>query len=345
MTIQDFGYKGELSPEIARVTAVHRERYELITAEQFTFGRLKSAVYYQAAAPSFPTVGDYVRIAPNPSGDALILDTLPRSSFFSRNDPTPGRGEQAVAANFDTVFLVSSLNRDCNLRRMERYLTLARRSGAQVVIVLTKADLPEADAGTAELVRAIAGDIPVCPVSVVSDQGFDALKPYLQPGQTLVLLGSSGVGKSSLVNYLAGEELMRVNATRDVDAAKGRHTTTHRQLLRLTSGVLIIDTPGMRELGMSDAGDGLQSSFPDVESHLGRCRFRDCTHGSEPGCAIRHAIETGLLAQERWDNYCQLQRESQAFQTKAEMLREKQARNRSIAIKSRDIKKRRKFDL
>jgi ribosome biogenesis GTPase len=258
---------------------------------------------------NFPTVGDVVTIQVVPDGDSLITSTLERKSYFSRRDPDKGRGEQAVAANFDYCLIVASLNQDFNLRRIERYLAQTWDSGAVPVVVLTKADLVTEPEKQVAAVEAIANFAEVIAVSTVTGAGLDRLEQYLQPGKTLVLLGSSGVGKSTLVNALAGSEMMTTAEIRE-DDAKGRHTTTHRQLLQLPNGALVIDTPGMRELGMWDAGTGLSSTFTDVEQVLDQgCRFSDCNHTGEPGCAVTAAIDSGELDQARWDNYLKLQKE------------------------------------
>ena len=246
------------------------------------------------------------------AGDWRILRTLPRKSFFSRLDGWHGV-EQAVAANMDVVFAVQSLNENFNVKRLERYLTLAWNSGAQPVVVLTKADLPGDHQAMVEAAYEVAGEAPVLALSAKTGQGMEQLDAYLKPRVTAAFLGSSGVGKSSLINALAGQEVMDTGDIRE-DDARGRHTTTHRQLLRLPSGVLVIDTPGMRELGMWDAAEGLSAAFPDVERFLGQCRFHDCRHGQEPGCAIRGALERGELSPQRWKNYRQLAGESSASQ-------------------------------
>ena len=306
----------------ARVTAVHKERYQIVCAHGEAYARLKTREYY-VDGESFPTTGDFVMIDYVPNGDSRILSTLPRRTYFSRRDPDKGRGEQAVAANFDYVFLMQSLNLDFNPKRMERYLTLTWQSGAVPVVVLTKADLAEDYSGYLAEVERVAAGVDVHIVSARTGYGMAGLQQYLVPGKTVVFLGSSGVGKSSLVNALAGQEVMTAGEIRE-DDSKGRHTTTHRQLLRLDSGVMIIDTPGMRELGMWGVDGGLEEAFADVEQYLGKCRFRDCRHDREPGCAIRQAIEAGELDTARWESYQKLKAEAQAAQDKQTLLRQKQ---------------------
>ena len=322
----------------ARVTAVHKERYELVCEYGQTFGRLKTSVYFTDGSESFPTTGDFVMINFISSGDSQILKTLPRKSFFSRRDPMPGRGEQAVAANFDTVFIMQSLNFDFNIKRMERYITLAWQSGAVPVIILTKADLVRDYSEQMRAVEKVASGIGVYAVSAVDGTGLDALSDYLKPGKTIVFLGSSGVGKSSLVNALAGKDIMTVNEIRE-DDGKGRHTTTHRQLIRLDSGVMVIDTPGMRELGMWDVSRGLGEAFDDVEQYFGKCKFADCKHQSEPGCAVKAAIASGELPIERWNSYINLKREAKYSDDKTEYLRGKQQKHKEIAKWNKQRKK------
>ncbi|MCI6728630.1 MAG: ribosome small subunit-dependent GTPase A [Clostridiales bacterium] len=332
MNITDYGFVpgSESGPGIpGRVTAVHKERYEVVCEYGETGARLKAGTYYGGSA-DFPTVGDFVMLRYVPDGDSLILSTLPRRTFFSRRDPDRGRGEQAVAANFDDVFLLQSLNEDFNLRRLERYLTLAWQSGATPVIVLTKADLAEDYSGYLAAVGQVAPGVAVHLVSTKTGFGLEALQSCFRPGRTAVFLGSSGVGKSSLVNALAGEEIMSVGLIR-ADDGKGRHTTTHRQLLRLPGGAIIIDTPGMRELGMWAVSEGLEEAFPDVERFLGRCRFRDCTHTAEPGCAIRAALEEGELSQVRWDSYRSLQGEAKYAEDRASLRRRKEQWSKGVA--------------
>lgn len=348
MDLKEYGFMPHMLPENAqgipaRITAVHKGRYALVCEYGETYGRLKTKEYY-GGLEEFPTTGDFVMINHIPGSDSQIIRTLPRKTFFSRRDPAPGRGEQAVASNFDHVFIMQSLNQNFNTKRLERYLTLAWQSGAVPVIVLTKADLIEEGSeheGSGNqsndyirIVERLAPGVAVCAVSSKTGAGLNALDDYMMPGKTVVFLGSSGVGKSSLVNALAGEEIMAVNGIRE-DDAKGRHTTTHRQLIMLKNGAMIIDTPGMRELGMWDVSSGLGEAFTDVEQFLGRCRFSDCRHRTEPGCAVREAIESGELPKERWESYIRLRKEAKYTDDKEAFRRHKQQRNRNIAKSGR----------
>ena len=328
MNLNDYGNlpNTENLPGIpARVTAVHKERYEIVCMHGITHARLKTKEYY-VNTQDFPTAGDFVMINYIGNGDSQILATLPRRTFFSRREPGPIPKDQAVAANFDYVFIMQSLNMDFNPKRLERYLTLTWQSGAVPVILLTKADLVEDYWDYLTQVERVAPGVNAHVVSAHTGQGLQRLNAYLQPGKTVVFLGSSGVGKSSLVNALAGEEIMAVNTIRE-DDSKGRHTTTHRQLITLQSGVMIIDTPGMRELGMWDVSEGLSGAFTDVERYLGKCRFSDCRHEKEPGCAIKAAIAAGELEQARWESYQKLKAEAI---DKAEMLRRKNEWHKSL---------------
>jgi ribosome biogenesis GTPase len=262
---------------------------------------------FEAEPGEHPTVGDWVGLAFGAhDGSAVIHAAAPRTSVFRRRAPN---GEvQAIAANLDIAFLVSSLNAELNPRRLERYLAVARDGGASPVVVLTKADLcVDADARAAEI-RAIARDAPVHAVSALSGAGLDALASHLSTGATAALLGSSGVGKSTLANALLGKEAM-ATAPISGDGKRGRHTTTHRMLVLLPSGGLLLDTPGLRELGVWAAEEGVSATFADIETLISECRFRNCRHGGEPGCAVRTALASGALDQGRWLSYGKLQRE------------------------------------
>ncbi|HEY9843737.1 MAG: ribosome small subunit-dependent GTPase A [Candidatus Sericytochromatia bacterium] len=294
----------------ARLLSEHPGLFRFVTAGGEGLAELSGRLRHQALSrEELPAVGDWVALNWRPDMDkARIEAVLPRRSVFARKE-TGGRSQaQIVAANVDTVLLVSALNQDLNVRRIERYLTLAWESGARPVIVLSKADLAsQAEALRAE-VEAVAIGTEILTLSALTGTGLDALGPYLAPGQTLALLGSSGVGKSTLVNALAGHQLQRVQAIRE-DDARGRHTTTHRELFRLPSGALLLDTPGMRELQLWSAGDGLDASFGDILELAAQCRFRNCAHAGESGCAIVPALENGGLDPLRWQNYLKLKRE------------------------------------
>ncbi len=296
----------------ARVVSVHRGRFGVVSDAGEGFAQLKASAYRDERAADYPTVGDFVLLRPVNGGDGQIIATLPRRSLFARSDGFGPRGVQAVAANVDFAFIVSSLNRDFNLRRLERYLSQTLESGATPVILLTKADLCDDVSRYLREAEEIAQGAAVHALSAHTGAGLEALAPYVKPGMTLALLGMSGVGKSSLLNALAGADVMRVNETRAVDSAKGRHTTTHRQLIRLPGGALVIDTPGMREFGLWDAESGVTEAFDDIEALAAACRFSDCRHEREPGCAVRAALESGALEEGRFQNYLALRKQARA---------------------------------
>jgi ribosome biogenesis GTPase len=295
-----------LSP--ARVVAHHRGLWRLVTREGECAGRLSGRFAAEAAQGEHPVVGDWLAIGRvKGDGDALIHALMPRKSAFARR-AAGGVGVQIVAANVDIAFLVAGLNNDLNPRRLERYLVAARDSGAAPVVVLTKEDLSSDAEGERQAVVAIAAGAPVVTLSALTGEGLDVLDRWLRPGVTAALLGSSGAGKSTLLNALAGEELMSTGAVREADD-RGRHTTTHRELFRLPGGALLIDTPGMRELGLVADEAALDESFADITALMSECKFSDCTHAAEPGCAILAALADQSLSAARWQSYLKLQRE------------------------------------
>lgn len=305
---QDFAPHADRGLAPARVILQTRGRYRLAAERGETAAVLSGRYRWEADGTDYPVAGDFVAVQPAPDGEAVIHAVLPRTSLFRRL-AAGGDRAQAIAANADTALLAMSLNADLNIRRLERYLALTRDAGALPVIVLTKADLmPEHGAVIAQIHRA-AGTVPVIALSALTGEGLAALDPWLLPGSTSVLLGSSGTGKSTLLNALAGETLM-VTAEISAHLDKGRHTTTHRELVRLPSGALLLDTPGMRELGLIDAANGVSAVFADIEALAAECRFRDCTHAKEPGCAVRAAIEAGALDAGRLKSMRKLEREA-----------------------------------
>jgi len=354
--IQDYGWSDALRHDFApftasdlipaRVTVQQRGHYGLVTDLGELTGQISGKLAHDARSGGYPAVGDWVAVAAR-SGEraATIHAVMPRRTAFVRRAADSHATEQVVAANVDVALLVASMNADLNQRRLERYLATAWQSGAKPVVVLTKCDLAADPAAEVAEAESVAFGAPVLAVSAVTGEGMDALAALLKPGETAVLVGSSGVGKSSLVNALAREPLMDTGAIREGDD-HGRHTTTHRELIRLplgalVPGALILDTPGMRELGLLDADEGLAATFEDVEAIAESCRFSDCHHGNEPGCAVRAALESGELDPGRWRSFNKLQREL-AFQARKEDPRLREAHNRhwvAIAKASRAGKK------
>lgn len=296
----------------ARVVLEHKHTFLLASASGDLAGTCTGRLLHDAMSRSdLPAVGDWVVVRPRPGeAQADIHSVLPRRTKFSRRAAGDVDVEQIVAANIDTVFVVTALDDHFNLRRIERYLAVATSSGAQPVVVLNKADLHPDPAAIRDQVAALASGVPVIAVSAARDADpAAALTPWLLPGRTVALLGASGVGKSTLINRVLGTERQLTAATSDVHG-KGRHTTTHRELMIAASGVLIIDTPGMRELQLWDVdAPTLEETFADIATLAAGCRFGDCAHGAEPGCAVQAALEEGSLDPHRWESFLKLQRE------------------------------------
>jgi len=298
-------------PAVGRVVAQERGLYRVRTAVAELWASVGGGLRHEATSGvDLPAVGDFVvlREVSAHSERGVIADVLPRSSAFVRRQAGTEHAAQVVAANIDTVLVAASLATHNNDRRLERYLTVAWESGATPVVVLTKADLCPDVAAAIAAVQRLAQGVPVVAVSSATGAGLEALEQWLVAGATLVVLGPSGVGKSSLVNALCATDVLATGEVRATDQ-RGRHTTTRRQLILAPCGALFIDTPGMRELQLWDADEGLDATFADVETLARLCQFRDCTHTQEPGCAVRAAVEQGDLPFDRLRNYVKLQRE------------------------------------
>ena len=258
--------------------------------------------FYEEEAEQLPVVGDYVMFYPNEGGDSLILSVCERTSFIQRPDQAKTGVMQYMVANIDYLFIVTSLNDDYNYNRIARYASIALEGGAVPVVVLTKSDLCNNVGRYIREVETVSEKVRVYAISALYDIGMEELKEYFKPGTTICLMGSSGAGKSTLINALTGEDTMKTSEIRE-DDSKGRHTTTHRRLIMLDNGVSIIDTPGMREVGMANVQEGIDDTFSDIVSLECQCRFSDCRHETEPGCAIKAAIKSGGLSAERYALY------------------------------------------
>ena len=352
MNILDYGIKEKQLKEVgegkivARIIATHKDRYEIVCDNGKGYAQIKRGMYYDNPDSIYPTTGDFVVIEWNDTGDSMICETLKRNSSFSRtaaskdkNKEMHNQHEQLVATNFDYVFIMQSLNNNFNVNRIERYLSLAWESGGIPVIVLTKSDLVDNVQDYIDEVQSIAFGVEVYAISCINNDGLEDIKKYFSKGNTIVFLGSSGVGKSTLVNTLYGQEVMKTSEIREEDS-RGRHTTTSRNLIMLPNGAMIIDTPGMRELGMWNAESGISKTFSDIEELLGQCKYSDCSHTNEPGCKILEAIENGDLSKERFEQYVKLQNESRYNTDPEQYLRDKKEKFKTIAkLNKNNLKK------
>jgi ribosome biogenesis GTPase / thiamine phosphate phosphatase len=325
----------------ARVVLEHQHIYRVHTGREDLLARVTGRVRHKLGSrEAFPAVGDWVAIEPaGPNEDmGRIVDVLPRRGQFVRKAAGTTSEAQVVSANVDVVFLVSGLDHDFNVRRIERYVLAALEGGASPVIVLNKADLPRDMDDVRRHLGPVAGEVPVLLVSARTGAGIDPLREHIGLGRTAAFLGSSGVGKSTLINALVGHDVQRTAEVRESDS-KGRHTTTHRELLVLPGGGLLIDTPGMRELQLWDVSSGLGDAFEDISGFGVDCRFRDCTHDTEPDCAVKAAVADGRLSADRHANYLRLRKEVLARPVEEADIKAAAERKREARLASRALKK------
>lgn len=311
-----------------RVIAQFSQQYQLITeCGEVTAGVSGKFEFNAVDRIDFPAVGDWVDLLQS-EARAVIHAVLPRRTSMIRKEAGNRTDGQVIGANIDSLFIVNALNQDFNLRKIERYLIAAWESGAQPVILLTKADLCSNLAESITSVQNIAPGVPVHAVSALQNQGRDDLAPYLLSGSTIAITGSSGVGKSTLLNWLAGQDLQAVQDIREHDA-RGRHTTTHRQLFLLPSGAIMMDTPGMRELQLWETESGWHTAFGDIEQLAAQCRFRDCRHDTEIGCAVKQALEDQSLDRRRYANYLKTRKELAYLERKEKADKQRMKKNLS----------------
>jgi ribosome biogenesis GTPase len=348
MTLEDLGYtplleqyrqaQGLAGLAVGRVAAEHKERYLVRTAEQEYEAEVIGQLRFSAQSRAdFPAVGDWVALLPYDEDKALIHAVLPRKNALERQAVGRQGEKQLIATNIDAAFIVQAVDRDFNLNRLERYLTLCYAAGIQPFIVLSKVDLVD-EATLAALLEQVTSrtkTVPVLPLSNTSQAGLQAIRALIRPGQTWCLLGSSGVGKSSLLNNLAGSEQMATGAIGS-STQRGRHVTSHRELIVLPGGGLLIDNPGLREVGLTDAGGGLETTFDEIMGLAQACKFKDCTHTNEIGCAVLAALEDGTLDEDAYENFLRMQREQEHF---SRTVAEKRQRDREFGKMVKQVKR------
>jgi ribosome biogenesis GTPase / thiamine phosphate phosphatase len=315
-TFQPYAAKGL---ELGRISAVHREQYRLYTATGERRAEAIGALIYRAKASSnLPAVGDWVAVQTLGSDEGMVHAVLPRGAVFSRRNPGEREAEQIIAVNVDLILIVCGLDHDFNVRRIERYITLAGQSGADAAVVLNKSDVCENPSQVIAAATQVANGAQVIQISALSGAGTNEIRDLISYGRTAALTGSSGVGKSTLMNRLLGEDRQNVSEVRETDS-RGRHTTTRRELIPLPGGGCLIDSPGMRELQLWAGEDTVDSAFEDILQLKERCRFRDCTHQVEKGCEVLKAVEDGRIQRERWQNYLKLAAEGRRHERKTDI--------------------------
>uniref|UniRef100_UPI003216FD18 ribosome small subunit-dependent GTPase A n=1 Tax=uncultured Draconibacterium sp. TaxID=1573823 RepID=UPI003216FD18 len=327
MTLEDLGYYKELENYrkennylafgVGRVTSEHKERYTVRTIDNEYDAEIIGNLRFSAQKRTdFPAVGDWVALSEYDENKVLIHAVFPRKTIIERQSVGKQGEKQIIATNIDYAFIVQAVNNDFNINRIERYLTLCNTSNVEPIIVLNKIDLIDdvVLSGLILNVQERVKQIPVLAISNASKKGYEQLEKIIKQGKTYCLLGSSGVGKSTLLNNLSGKQLMKTN-TISASTNKGRHITSHRELILLENGGILIDNPGMREVGIADSGDGLEKTFDTIIQLSKTCRFSDCTHTSEIGCAVLEAVNTGEIDKDSYENYLKMEKEKEHFES------------------------------
>lgn len=354
MTLEELGYNSELEKlridqnlmgfEVGRVIAEHKERYIVRTAQAEYEAEITGNMYFTAQSrEDFPAVGDWVAVTTYDADSAIIHQVLPRSSIIKRQAVGQSGEIQIIATNIDYAFLVQAIDRDFSINRLERYLTLCNSAGVTPIIVLTKIDLIDEQrvVEISENIKSRIHKVPVIPISNQSQDGYDQIMRMIEKGKTYCLLGSSGVGKSTLINNLSGHRIMRTN-TISQSTNKGRHVTSHRELVILENGGILVDNPGMREVGIADSTGGLETTFDQIITLSQSCRFKDCTHTSESGCSVLEALEQGVVDKNSYENWLKMEREKAHFtSTVAERRRKDKQFGKMVKHFKRDLKKNR----
>jgi ribosome biogenesis GTPase len=348
MDINDLGYNSDFEQfrienglsdfTVGRIVAEHKERYTVRTANAELEAEITGNLRFSAnSREDFPVVGDWVALTVYEPDMGVIYKVFPRFSIISRQAVGHSGEAQIIAANVDYAFLVQAVDRDFNINRLERYLTICHSARVKPIVVLTKTDLIDS-AALSEIEKSInqrIASVPVITVSNVTQEGLDSIRELMERGKTYCMLGSSGVGKSSLINNLRGKNVMQTDAI-STSTGKGRHVTTHRELVALENGGILIDNPGMREVGVTDVSEGLSITFDAIFEYGKRCRYGDCTHTTEAGCAVIEAVQNGLIDSKSYDNYLKMSKEKDFFESSAA---ERRKRDRDFGKMLKDYKK------
>lgn len=353
----DFGYNDNFEKfrienklhefEVGRVISEHKERYSVKTEKGEFVAEITGTLRFSAKGrEDFPAVGDWVALTSYDDGFAIIHRILPRFSVIKRQAVGQLGEVQIIATNIDYAFLVQAVDRDFNINRLERYLSICYSAKVNPIIVLTKTDLISQQQ-LFEIINSVnkrINNIPVIAISNETQDGYEAIKPIIEKGKTYCMLGSSGVGKSTLMNNLSGKSIMKTDAISQ-STSKGRHVTSHRELLVLESGGILIDNPGMREVGIADAESGLETTFDQIVSLSRSCRFKDCTHTNELGCSVLAAVEKGEVDKSSYDNYLKMEREKAHFESTLEEKRKKDKEfGKMLKNYKKDMKKNKNID-